>query len=227
MIANPIFQCLGFVCREQLPCLEVLFFHDKNRCLSILSALLTGVFAIGCAGTTEPPVAGFAMGVIPDLRGQRVMVFPVQTQPGVPGDASPEIVFALRNGSADVGWVFPDELEAALARAPGIEGRIRNLAVGNFLSGEVERIGDPLYGELRRMGGLVNSEIAFIPVMVRPGVDEVTGVTTVEIVATLLNVRTGRLIWFGIVGGRPGSLADFGSVASAVEELAETLLPYR
>ena len=52
------------------------------------------------------------------------------------------------------------------------------------------------------------------------------GTSVVEIAATIVNVRTGQVIWFGVVGGRPGLVADFGLVASAVEELAETLLWY-
>jgi hypothetical protein len=48
----------------------------------------------------------------------------------------------------------------------------------------------------------------------------------VEIVATIVNVRTGGVIWFGVVAGRPGSVADFSTVASAAEALAETLLWY-
>ena len=61
-----------------------------------IGTLLAAVLTFGCGGTAAAPVAGSSEGFIPDLRGRRVMVFPVQIQAGVPGDASPEIVFALR-----------------------------------------------------------------------------------------------------------------------------------
>ena len=188
--------------------------------------VLAVVLGLACAGTTAAPTAGNFSGAIPDLRGRRVMVFPVQIRGDVPGDASPEIDFALRTRGAEVDWIFTGELEAAVARAPAVETRVRGLPVGLFLRGEVQRVGDPLYGQLRRMGGLTNSQIALIPVAVRAGTDGVDGGTVVEIVATILNVRDGRVTWSGVVAGRPGSLVDFGTVASAAEEFAETLLWY-
>ena len=192
-----------------------------------VGTLLATILAVGCGGPAQPPVAGSSMGFVPDLRGRQVMVFPVQIRAGVPGDASPEIVFALRSRGTGVGWIFPDELEALLARSPAVESAVTGLAVGIFLSAEVERIGDPLFGQLRRLGAMTGSDIALIPVAVRAGVEGVGGPSVVEIAATILNVRDGRVIWFGIVAGRPGPLADFGSVASAVEVLTETLLWYQ
>ncbi len=191
-----------------------------------VGTLLAAVLAFGCGGNAPAPVAGDSEGFVPDLRGRQVMVFPVQIQAGVPGDANPEIVFALQARGAEVDWIFPNELEALLARSPSVDSAVRGLPVGIFLRAEVQRIGDPLYGQLRRLAALTGSDIALIPVAVRPGAEGVGGVSVVEIAATLLNVRTGQVIWFGIVAGRPGSVADFGSVASAVEALAETLLWY-
>jgi hypothetical protein len=190
---------------------------------TLLAALLT----FGCAGAAPAPTAGSSQGFVPDLRGRQVMVFPVQMRAGVPGDAGPEIVFALRTRGTEVDWIFPDELEAVLARSPIVDSAVRGLAVGVFLNAEVERIGDPLFGQLYRLGALTGSDIALIPVVVRAGAEGVGGTSVVEIAATIVNVRTGQVIWFGIVAGRPGSVADFGSIASAVEALAETLLWYR
>ena len=191
-----------------------------------LGILLATVLTLGCAGSAPPPAAGEYVGAIPDLRGRRVMLFPTQIGSGVPGDASPEIAFALRAKGTQVDWVAPEELEALLARSPSVDSRVRGLAVGVFLNAEVERIGDPLFGQLLRLGTLANSDFALIPVTVRPGAEGVDGVSVVEIVATILNVRTGGVIWFGVVAGRPGSVSDFATVASAAEALAETLLWY-
>ena len=188
--------------------------------------LLAAVMAFGCGGTAQAPSAGDFEGFIPDLRGRRVMVFPVQFQTGVPGGVDPEITFALRTRGPEVAWIFSDELEAVVARSPSVDTAVRGLPVGIFLSAEVRRIGDPLFGQLRRLGALTNSDIALIPVAIGTGAEGVGGTSVVEIAATIVNVRTGQVIWFGVVGGRPGLVADFGLVASAVEELAETLLWY-
>ncbi len=192
----------------------------------VSGTLLAALLVQGCGGTAKPPRAGTTTGFVPDLRGRRVMVFPVQLRGGVAGDVDPEIAFAFRARGSEIDWVFPDELQRARDRAPGVETSVVGLPVGMFLQVEVERVGDPLYGQLRRMGELVNSSLAFIPVMVRPGAEGVGGVSVVEIVSTILDVRTGRVVWFGVIAGAPGEVADFGSVASAVEKLAETLLWY-
>ena len=125
----------------------------RPRTLNTVGTLLAAVLAFGCGGTAEAPTAGSFEGFIPDLRGERVMVFPVQIQSGVPGDASLEIDFALRTRSAEVDWIFSDELEAVLARSPAVESAVRGLPVGFFLRAEVRRIGDPLFGQLLRLGG--------------------------------------------------------------------------
>ncbi len=191
-----------------------------------LGTLLAAVIAFGCAGTTQAPAAGDSQGFIPDLRGRRVMVYPVQLRTGVPGDADQEITFALRNKSSEVVWIFSDELEEVVARSPSVDTRVRGLPVSSFLAAEVERVGDPLFGQLLRLGLLTDSDIALIPVALQPGAQGVGGTSVVEIVATILHVRTGEVIWFGVVSGRPGQVADFGLVASAVEEFAATLLWY-
>lgn len=199
----------------------------RARLRRVSGTLFAAVILQGCGGgTAEPPGAGTTTGFVPDLRGRRVMVFPVQFQGDVAGDVDPEIAFAFRGRGSEIDWVFPDELQRVLDRAPTVETSVGALPVGMFLQAEVERVGDPLYGQLRRMGDLVNSSLAFIPVMVRMGAQGVEGVSVVEIVSTILDVRTGRVIWFGVIAGAPGEVADFGSVASAVQKLAETLLWY-
>ena len=99
------------------------------------------------------------------------------------------------------------------------------LPVGIFLTREVNRIGDPLYGYLVRAAAVTNAQVALIPVEARRRI-EPDGSSVVELVATLLDVRRGRVIWFGVVEGRPGTAGDFQIVASAVDALAAMLLWY-
>ena len=154
------------------------------------------------------------------------MVYPVQIRQGVPGDVDSEIAFAFRGRGSGIEWVFPEELRGALGRAPAIRSTVDGLTASVFLRAEVDRIGDPLYGQIRRLAELVNSDIAIIPVTIRSGAEGAEGVSVVEIVTAILDVRTGRVMWTGVVAGRPGPVADFGSVASAVEKLTATLLWY-
>ena len=196
--------------------------------VAVMGTMFASLLVQGCGGrgTGAPPEVGSTRGFVPDLRGRRVMVYPTQIRQGVPADVDPEIAFAFRARGREVDWVFPEELRATLRRAPAVRSTVDRLGVGIFLAAEVDRVGDPLYGQVRRLGELANADVAFIPVALRRGAEGAAGVSVVEIVSTIIDVTTGRVIWFGVVAGQPGQVADFGSVASAVESLAETLLWY-
>lgn len=182
----------------------------------------------GCGGKASPPEPGSPQGTPPDLRGSRVMVLPAQGVSGVGGDVDAELAFALRDRGAGVTWIFPPRLQEALNRSPGLGGRIHGLPVGVFGAGEVRRVGDPLYGDLRRVAALVDAEVALVPVRAwsfAPGGAE-GGDGRVRVSAALIHVRTGRVLWFGVVEGEAGSGGDAAGLASAAEALARALLWY-
>ncbi len=164
-------------------------------------------------------------GFVPDLRSIRVMVMPLQRRVGLRDELDPEIAFALEARGAGDNWIMADELVRTLARSPGLDVPLSALPVGIFLTREVNRIGDPLYGHLVRAAAVTNAQVALIPVEARRRV-EPDGSSVVEVVATLLDVRRGRVIWLGVVEGQPGTAGDFQIVASAVDALASTLLWY-
>lgn len=150
------------------------------------------------------------------------MVLPVQILAGVDPSLTPdpELGHALRSRGGEVQWVFPEEMEGMLRRSPGVQAQLRNLPVGMFLQAEVRRIGDPLYGNLRRLAGLTGAEVALLPVELRFRDDAYqTG-------AAILEPRSGRVLWYGIVGGDQGQAQDPGTLASAIDALARTLLPW-
>ena len=152
------------------------------------------------------------------------MVLPVQDVRGVDGDADAEIAFGLQDRGTEVTWIFPPRLQEILDRSPGIS-RIRGLPVGVFSAGEVRRIGDPLYGDLRRLGAMVDGEVALIPLVAAAQAADSAGVA-VRVSAALIHVRTGRVLWFGMVEGDTHEVSDPGALASAVDALARTLLWY-
>lgn len=190
-------------------------------------AVITAV-GTGCASGGTVPGAGTTSGFVPDMRGIKVMLLPVQDVRGLPRSADPEaeVVFALTDRSDEVDWITPDALRSTAERTPGLDFGLERLSVGVFMTREVERIGDPLYGHLRRMGAVENSDFALIPVMVRfrPETAEKHG--AIEIAATLIQPRSGRVIWFGIVEGEASGPTDASGLARAANNLARTLLPY-
>jgi len=196
-------------------------------------ALLVGA-AASCGGGTPPPAAGQARGFVPSLLGRKVIVFPVQRNLGIGGDATAEMVFALQGAGAGPEWLLPDELRSTMARSGSLNAPLENLPVDVFLQAQVDRIGDPIYGILRRIGAVTSADLALLPIAIRrgpPALDstgaEIDGPVAAEYVATLLDVRTGRVIWFGAEGGSRGPVGDPTRLASAAEALARRLVPQR
>lgn len=176
--------------------------------------------ATGCGSRRPPPAPGESLGVVPDLTGRRVMVLPVQTVEGLPGDVDAELAFALQSRAAEVDWVMPAELREAVATSPSLDVRLEGLPVAVFLRTEVERVGDPLFGVLRRLGALTGGEVALIPVIARyrPGSGASPG--AVEVAAALLDVRSGYVLWYGVEEGEPGSVTEPAVLASTLDVLA-------
>lgn len=147
------------------------------------------------------------------------MVLPVQIGAGDHPDLDPEIEYALSESGADVAWVFPSELRRTLARNPGMDFSIDDLPVRDFLLGELQRIGDPLFGTLYRLGVLVGASYALIPVEAHANAAAGGGVS-VQLTAALVETRTGYVRWFGVVEGSEGQPDDVVVSASAADALA-------
>lgn len=187
-----------------------------------------GLLLSACGGTAPPPQPGEGRGFPPDLRGRSVMLLPVQHNLGIPGDPSAEVAFALTERAEEVDWILEDEIQEILRRSPGIDADTRGLPVSMFLQAEVDRIGDPLYGQLRRMAGLVDADVVVLPVAVSWEANtEVEGSTPrVRLTATIIEPRTGRVLWFGVEEGGDFERTDPRALASAAERLARTIAWY-
>jgi hypothetical protein len=102
---------------------------------------------------------------------------------------------------------------------------MRGLQVSQFLQAEVKRIGDPLFGDLLRLGVLVDAEVALLPVQTAlqtvPDKDP-----TVRLWTTLIDIRSGRVLWFSVLDGEAAPSGDPRGLASVVEELTREMLWY-
>ena len=195
-------------------------FRNHLRTAALIVVLL---LQWNCGPPPAPPGPGEARGAVPDMRGYTVMVLPVQLRTAVPSGvlADEELAHALQSRGEGVAWVFPPELDHALERSPGLSARIRGLPVQVFDQAQVDRIGDPLFGNLVRLGSVTGADVALIPVGLEYGED---GAYLLR--AALVGVGTGRVSWFGVVEGEPGEARNPATLASVTEKLARTLLPF-
>jgi len=179
--------------------------------------------AVAACGPKPAPEPGLGPSA-PDLRGNTVMVLPFQQPGAVPGDVDAELAFVLRSRGEGVTWILPPRLQEALDRSPGLDTRIHGLSVGAFNAGEVERIGDPLYGDLLRLASLVDADIALLPIRawVHPGESD----PRVRLSAALIHVRSGQVIWFAIEEGGAWEPDDPRALASAADALGRRLIWY-
>lgn len=181
-----------------------------------------GLVLVGCASSPKELAPGETRGGTPDLRGRRVLVLPVQVREGVSSDVTidEEIAYALPARGQRVSWVFPPEVENLLRRSPSVQASLHGLPVEFFLQVEVNRIGDPLYGEIRRLTTLAGADFALIPIQLSFGADG-----RFNLVSALLDPVTGRVLWFGKLQGEAGAADAPGTLASVVDALARAILP--
>lgn len=180
----------------------------------------------GCSKNAAPPTPETtASAPPPSMIGASVMLLPAQPGPGggiarepVPGFDG-ELAFWLAERAPRVSWVFPEEIERILARSPSIEIDLHALAVSSFHVAQVRNIGDPLFGDLNRLGALTDTRVALVPVAAGWVADE-AGSGTVRISLALIDNRTGRVIWYGVAEGEPGPEGSREVAASAAEAVA-------
>lgn len=191
-------------------------------------AWLMALFVLGpmvaCSGKPgEPPSPGVSVGVMPSLRGATILLLPVQRKIGVGPEVDSELAYALRLRGPDTEWVGPEQIRRVTAQAV-MDVPIDRLPIDMFFRAEVDRVGDPVYGMLRRVSALTDAEMALIPlgVSVRQPTDEVE--EAIEVMATLIDIRTGRVFWIGTEEG-VGDATDPGTLATAMESLARRIYP--
>jgi hypothetical protein len=189
------------------------------RRLTLGTALFLASTLAACGPrTVSRPEAGYERGAVPDVAGTQVIVLPLQIGADEYPDLDHEIEYAFGDVGADVAWVFPAELRAALSRNPGMDLSVDNLPVRDFLLGELRRVGDPLFGDLYRLGVLMQASYVLIPVEAHANRGG-QGVS-LELTAALVEARSGYVRWFGVVEGGEGAPGDVYVSATAADALA-------
>jgi hypothetical protein len=194
-----------------------------------LFVTLLAVAGCGARSDKAPPVP--AATPAPVLISQTVMVFPVQRGSVPVADAtmqrSPiaidkldaEIAYWLPELANTVKWTLPAAIQRAITRSPSLAIDINNLAVGSFQRAQVKRVGDPLFGDLRKLAAVLDTRIAVIPVaaerLAAPGQP-----ARVQIATAVLDALSGNVIWFGVIESDAEATAEDAGIASAAQAMA-------
>jgi hypothetical protein len=181
----------------------------------VLALALITVALAACARNGAPPPA--PMG----LDGQRIMLMPVRA--GDPVALNDELLFWLADRAPTTEWIAPDVLQLAVDRAGG--SRVRLSALPRHISdpGRSPYLADPTYGELRRLGAIVDAMLVLMPVAVRV-VPDGAG-QFLELTAALVDIRGGQVLWVATVQGEPGDGSARAAEAAGAEALARALFP--
>jgi hypothetical protein len=189
--------------------------------------------AVACGGgaraRTAPPEP--TTRPAPVLVGYKVMVLPTQRGPvpvadpqkqHFPLDAEKldaEIAFWLPQLAGAVQWVLPTTIQRAIDRSPTLGVKMDNLAVTSFHRAQVKRIGDPLFGDLRRLAAVLDTRIAVLPVAA-----ELIGPTRtdarVQIATAVIDTFDGTVLWYGVLESDAEAKGDDVALASAAQVFA-------
>jgi hypothetical protein len=187
--------------------------------------------AAGCGGmrperAPPPPTTSPA----PVMAGQTVMIFPVQygnvpvaqaTLQRFPVEKEKldaEIAYWLPQQAGTVRWLLPSAIQRVISRSPTLGVDIKNLAVGSFQRAQVKRIGDPLYGDLRKLAAVLDARFAVIPVAAEQiGASEADA--RVQVATALIDALNGTVLWFGVIESAADARGEAG-IASAAQAIA-------
>lgn len=193
----------------------------------------TSFILIAACGGKRPSAAPPAPTTAPApvLTGMTVMVFPTQRGPvpvadtlarhfGLPADKlDAEVAYWLPQLAGTVRWILPASIQRAITRSPSLGIDISNLAVTSFHRAQVKRIGDPLYGDLRKLAAVLDARIAVIPVAA-----EYIGATPADarpqVATAVIDALEGTVLWYGILQGDTPATQDDAAIASAAQAFA-------
>jgi hypothetical protein len=130
------------------------------------------------------------------------MVLPVQSRPGLApraaADVDAEIAFWAADAEGVDAWSFASDLDALVEREPALSLRARGLAVGALLDEDRDHVGEPLLGDLRRLGAVADRRLALVPARLLPAEASAGGL---RLDLALVNTVGGAVLWRGRIEG--------------------------
>jgi len=219
------------------------------RCRSARAALALVLASAACAHRAPPPSADAPPPGPLVLGGTIVMVLPAQPGRGASPDLAAafdaELAFWLADRAPRVHWIPAADVERLVRNAPAIRVDVHDLDVRAFEGMRVRRIGDPLFGDVHNLGGVLDARLALIPASLAylmpadsatlpvvpgtggkpPARPVIPAPGRMEVTAAVVSTFGGEVVWLGVVAGEPAAVDSPQAVASAARALARALLP--
>ena len=202
-------------------------------------AALAGALVLAACGSpaaqarqqSQPMPPKPAASVSPvDFGGQKVLIMPLQSSSGLNvgrEQVTAEVIFALGEWDSRTPWITPDQLRAAMRRAPGYAPDPASLPRDPMLHHGERYVVEPLAGLLRRYTALMDARLVLLLREARwiPNADATSGVVRLD--AAVIDSRAGNLVWWGEAEGQPSPLPDQQAVATAAAALAARMVAAR
>ena len=80
-----------------------------------------------------------------------------------------------------------------------------------------------MFGYIRRLAALTDADMAVIPLQIRYKMATELEPSAIEILSTVLDARSGRVFWTGVLAGSEGDADDPGTLASAANVFARSM----
>jgi hypothetical protein len=196
------------------------------------------LIATACASSPAPPASDIEQQPFPDVGGQSVMLLPVQrivpavSLPAAADSMRParalsgeslralesELAYWLPEHASRARWVLPDAIVRAAEGSAALQLNMRDLPVRDFQQSRLQSIGDPLYGDLRKIAVVTDARLALLPIGA-VWIPEVGGSGRIHVAAALIDTLGGRVLWYGVAAGDAGQPDDPSAVASAARAL--------
>jgi hypothetical protein len=155
---------------------------------------------------------GDSTGTLPDLEPRRGALL---------REANSALDTAVRLNGRGVTWMGLEEQRRAARRNPTLGVEPDQFATAYLVGSTVDRIPDPLWGEVRSLGAITGARFAVVPAAVR--IAGTAGVFTASYIVVVADVRTGNVMFRARATGSPMASAEAALASAAGTVIAAPL----
>jgi hypothetical protein len=155
---------------------------------------------------------GDSTGPLPELEPRRAALLQ---------EANAALDTAVRLTGRGVTWMGLEEQRHASRRNPTLGIDPDQFATSYLLGSTVDRIPDPLWGQVRTLGAITGARFAVVPAAVR--IAGAAGTLTASYIMVVADVRTGAVMFRARATGRPMATAEAALASAAGTVIAAPL----